>query len=325
MGMRHTDKVRFKWAIKASEINWKQFVEGKHLVNHLSNMHILTNKFHFCDTMLELDKQLKSGAIQSCFYSSTSEFILETFKLSKSSHLINFLAKPSKNFWVIKNTSADIELGITLVEDVAYYKKQMVFKVRRGPREKLQSILETGCGNLSGFESSDEDKRKSRSAAAASSPTRTPAKSLVKSAAKSPAKRRPKAKQTKHRTKIAIFEKVIIQQYLAKPALYMGRKFDVRMFMVILCSKPFFVFAAPGFARVCLENFTMANFGKKTVNETTGKPSGLPQRLIHETKLSVQRRHSQFKSYRQNTTISIEKLKENLISQGLTSEQHFKE
>jgi hypothetical protein len=92
----------------------------------------------------------------------------------------------------------------------------MVFKVRRGPREKLIEILETGsANNLSGFEDSDDDRPKLRSAAAAMSPARTPARSPTKSAAKSPTKRRPKAKQTKHRTKIAIFEKVIIQKYLA--------------------------------------------------------------------------------------------------------------
>ena len=55
----------------------------------------------------------------------------------------------------------------------------------------------------------------------------------------------------------------------------MGKKFDIRVFMVILCCKPFFVFSSPGYARVSLENFTMENFGKKVVNENTGKLSGL--------------------------------------------------
>jgi len=41
--------------------------------------------------------------------------------------------------------------------------------------------------------------------------------------------------------------------------------------------------------------------------------------------LSVQRRHPEFKSYKQDTTISIDKLKANLISQGVTSESHFRE
>lgn len=55
----------------------------------------------------------------------------------------------------------------------------------------------------------------------------------------------------------------------------MNRKFDIRVFMVILCCKPFFVFSSPGLARVSLEPFTMENFGKKFINEATGKLSGL--------------------------------------------------
>ena len=59
--------------------------------------------------------------------------------------------------------------------------------------------------------------------------------------------------------------------------------------MVILCCKPFFVFASPGYARVSLSEFTMEDFGKKQFNEATGKKTLLFQRLIHQTKLSVQR------------------------------------
>ena len=68
----------------------------------------------------------------------------------------------------------------------------------------------------------------------------------------------------------------MIQRYLHNPVTYQGRKFDIRAFMVILCCKPYIVLAHPGYARVCLSNFTMANFGKKTIIETTGKLSNMP-------------------------------------------------
>ena len=45
--------------------------------------------------------------------------------------------------------------------------------------------------------------------------------------------------------------------------MFKGRKFDIRAFMVILCSKPWFVLAHTGYARVCLPEFKMKNFGKK--------------------------------------------------------------
>ena len=84
-----------------------------------------------------------------------------------------------------------------------------------------------------------------------------------------------------------VFDKVIVQRYMERPSLYKGKKFDIRAFMVILCSKPWFVLGHTGYARVCLSDFKMRNFGKKQVQESTGKLAQTAQRLIHETTLSV--------------------------------------
>lgn len=62
-GMRNTDKVRIRWTHKPAEINFRQFVEGKHLVNHLSNSSILTNKFKLIDLIEKLKKSMLVGAI----------------------------------------------------------------------------------------------------------------------------------------------------------------------------------------------------------------------------------------------------------------------
>ena len=86
-----------------------------------------------------------------------------------------------------------------------------------------------------------------------------------KSVCRTPAKKRSKAKSAKTRLKISDFEKMVVQRYLEKPTLYQGQKFEIRAFMIILCSKPFLVLANPGYARVSLSKFTMANFGKKQV------------------------------------------------------------
>jgi len=44
--MRLMDKApRFRWMNKPTEISYKNFIEGKHVANHLSNSHVLTNKF----------------------------------------------------------------------------------------------------------------------------------------------------------------------------------------------------------------------------------------------------------------------------------------
>lgn len=88
------------------------------------------------------------------------------------------------------------------------------------------------------------------------------------SARKSPSKRKKPAKSSATGKKtdkhVSNLEGIIIQRYLETPALYNGRKFDIRAFMVILCCKPWFVFSCPGYARVSLSNFSTADYGKRS-------------------------------------------------------------
>ena len=83
------------------------------------------------------------GSLQSEVYRQPQEFIFETYCLAKNSQLTSFLAQENAGMWVLKNTSMDKEAGITLIYDVAEYKKSMLHRVRRGPREKLQAIVGT--------------------------------------------------------------------------------------------------------------------------------------------------------------------------------------
>ena len=77
-----------------------------------------------------------------CSAVSYTHLTLPTYVLAKNSHLHEFLAEANDECWVLKNTSTEADAGITLIEDVGQFKKSMLLKVRRGPREKLQAILE---------------------------------------------------------------------------------------------------------------------------------------------------------------------------------------
>lgn len=68
----------------------------------------------------------------------------------------------------------------------------------------------------------------------------------------------------------------------------------------------------------------MSNFGVRKINKSNGRLDNLQQRLTHETSLTVQKKHPEFKEHKELTTINLEKLKVNLIEQGLTTEEHFK-
>ena len=63
--MRLTDKARFRWTNKPSEINYKIFQEGKHVANHVSNSNLLTNKNKFFKLLGQLNNSLKRGYIES--------------------------------------------------------------------------------------------------------------------------------------------------------------------------------------------------------------------------------------------------------------------
>lgn len=84
-GMRQSEKIRFRWTLRPSEINYKHFVEGKHLANHFSNSALLTNKFKFFKGLNRLRRQLKQKSITSDVFSSPSQFMLETYCLNKTS------------------------------------------------------------------------------------------------------------------------------------------------------------------------------------------------------------------------------------------------
>ena len=58
-------------------------------------------------------------------------------------------------------------------------------------------------------------------------------------------------------------ERLIVQKYLETPALIMDRKFDVRVYMIILCCKPYVVLSSAAFARTSLEQFSLNKFGSE--------------------------------------------------------------
>ena len=57
-GMQFSDKFRFKWVQTAGEINYMKFVEGKHIVNHISNSKIFTNKIQCMEILADLNRSM---------------------------------------------------------------------------------------------------------------------------------------------------------------------------------------------------------------------------------------------------------------------------
>ena len=62
-------------------------------------------------------------------------------------------------------------------------------------------------------------------------------------------------KKVSSRSRSSSSNKVIIQQYIKKPLLIHGKKFDIRVYMLIASSNPYFVFYHPGYLRRAMVNY----------------------------------------------------------------------
>ena len=169
-----------------------------------------------------------------------------------------------------------------------------------------------GSGNPYITEFCDSDNETKRKGSAASRyRSISPKKSSL-----SLSNRRPVAQKNKQKSSIGVFNRTIVQRFMHNPALYMNRKFNIRVFMVILCCKPFVVLASPGYARVSYEEFTLEDLERVIIHASSdkGNLSSLQVKMVHDTKLSVQKRHPKYKYNKQMTTISMKDLKNDLIA-----------
>ena len=124
--MRRSDQCRFRWVHKVSEINFQEFVEGRHIVNHVPQSGLLTNKFRFQEALGRLESLMAIGLIKSSVYRSVSEFTLDTYMLSKNRQLTTFMGLPNEGLWVLKNTTGDKVQGVTLVANISELKRRIL-------------------------------------------------------------------------------------------------------------------------------------------------------------------------------------------------------
>jgi len=125
-GMNWSEKFRFRWVQTPQEVNFMKIVEGLHIVNHISNCWIFTNKVTTLDTIENLKISLKSGEIKSPL--NPDEFFPETYKLNYAPDLVKFLNQKDEGHWLLKKKNSNCGRGITLIEDVKKYKDDLVTK-----------------------------------------------------------------------------------------------------------------------------------------------------------------------------------------------------
>lgn len=79
--------------------------------------------------------------------------------------------------------------------------------------------------------------------------------------------------------------------------------------MVVICAKPWFVYAHPGYTRISLLDYTTDDFGDK----------GQEARMRHLTNLAIQKKHKDWAANKHDTVVSCDQLAEYLIAEGKIS------
>jgi tubulin--tyrosine ligase like protein 10 len=94
----------------------------------------------------------------------------------------------------------------------------------------------------------------------------------------------------------------LVQRYIRKPLLLKGRKFDVRIYMLIGSTRPFVLMYHEGYARVSSEVYTDSDFENV---------------IMHLTNVAVQRKGSRFREVKEDLTWSFDDIQGHLTEMDL--------
>ena len=105
-----------------------KFIEGKHIVNHISNSKIFTNKIESMEMLANVNRSLQCGDITSEIYQTTDQFLPQTFRLDNVADFVNFLKTDNDSLWLVKKSASNMGRGIEMIRDPAAYKDSIMTK-----------------------------------------------------------------------------------------------------------------------------------------------------------------------------------------------------
>lgn len=96
---------------------------------------------------------------------------------------------------------------------------------------------------------------------------------------------------------------------MEKPSLVRNRKYDLRYFLLIGCTKPYLVLTNTGYARLSLEDYNLNDF------DSTSREN----KATHLTNASVQKLHPQFKEQKESTIMSMDMLRDYMLENKVSA------
>ncbi|KAL9971339.1 hypothetical protein ACROYT_G023851 [Oculina patagonica] len=110
------ESFKLKWVECKSQINYGSFRDGEQLVNHISNINLLTTKLGLLCSLQEYQRVQEKMA-KTKPKTSISEFVPETYKLMNTTEKVKFVNDIYKDgeIWICKPTGMNQGKGIYLV------------------------------------------------------------------------------------------------------------------------------------------------------------------------------------------------------------------
>lgn len=260
--MQFSNEYRFKWTQTSMEINYMHFKEGVHIANHISNSgRVLTSKIATLEAVENLKSKMTNGTLKSDTIKSVEEFTPETYRLDVVADLYQFLNSKTGGLWIEKKSQSNQGRGIRLIADVAKYREELLVKKDvdqfDGAAKDSTEILLEKLDKLEENKAEGQEKKEEGSSLTSSS-----VKSL--NSTSSIGLYLPAPEQKKWKNLNNLVKKLgglVIQKYNEHPSLINNRKYDVRYFMLIACTKPYLVLTQTGYARISLEEYNTENYG----------------------------------------------------------------
>ena len=273
-GMLFSNEYRMKWVQTSMEVNYMHFKEGTHLANHISNANkVFTNKIATLQVIEQLQLSLQNGQIKSDLYSKVGQFFPETYRLDIVSDLYQFLNSTTQGLWLEKKSQSNQGRGIKLIEDISKYREELLIKkdvdqygsnalpidstellIQKLDKELKLEITAAGTTEL-------EEEQKEELVLESTAAETTDLEEEQKVSQHQPSEFSVPKKITNLNNLVKKLGGLCVQKYLEKPQLINKRKYDIRFFMLIACTKPYLVLTNSGYVRISLEDYNTDSFG----------------------------------------------------------------
>jgi hypothetical protein len=201
---------------------------------------------------------MEKGEVKS--FLAYEDFQPETYRLDFVADLVKFLNSKTGGLWLVKKANSNQGRGIQLISDIAAYKDNLLTK--KEEEDSTNLFLEKMNSEMG------------KDSSSSTWPKQAPVEGEEGKEAVTE-----KKKWTNLNSMVKGMEKTIVQKYIERPLLLKNKKFDMRSFMFVACTKPYLVLFQSGYVRSSLKDYSLDDFSDK---------------ITHLTNSSVQKKHPDY-------------------------------